>query len=108
MLKGTVCVVAFVLFQKQQTYEKHVGGLAAQLFQTEMGEGGMEGLEVFYTGNKLICENQGSVLLNSPARHRPDGSAGLLSYHKLMEAGDSVGEGDRGILDRIIPLDAEQ
>ena len=28
--------------------------------------------------------------------------AGLLSYHKLMEAGGFVGEGDRCILDRII------
>ena len=40
--------------------------------------------------------------------YQPPPPPGLLSYHKLMEAGDSVGEGDRGILDRIIPLDAEQ
>ena len=32
----------------------------------------------------------------------PRSPPGLLSNHKLMEAGDFVGEGDRCILDRII------
>ncbi|MCE7935386.1 MAG: hypothetical protein DYG96_12480 [Chlorobi bacterium CHB2] len=39
MLKGTVCVVSAVLFQEEQTYEKGIGRLAAQLFQTEKQEG---------------------------------------------------------------------
>ena len=57
----------------------------------------------------LQGEGSGVGGLRQPSRTpSPLKRAGLLSYHKLKEAGDSVGEGDRCILDRIIPLDAEQ